>query len=140
MGRLSSPPSTDRRYERHGKAEFLDFLKRVAKAYPRRRLHIVLDNYHTHEHDDITQWLAKHPRITLHFTPTSGSWLSLVEVFFSIITRQAIRRGSFDSVKDLVNAIRAFIDGYNDRCQPFIWTKPADDILRRITRQRTSDA
>jgi transposase len=131
---------TDRCYDRHGKAEFLDFLKRVAKAYPRRRLHIVLDNYHTHKHDEINQWLAKHPRISLHFTPTSGSWLNLVEVFFSIITRQAIRRGSFDSVKDLTGAIRAFIDGYNDRCQPFVWTKTADDILPRATRQRTSDA
>ena len=90
---------TDRCYERHGKAEFLDFLKLVAKAYPRRRLHVVLDNYHTHKHDDINHWLAKHPRITLHFTPTSGSWLNLVEVFFGIITRQAIRRGSFDNVK-----------------------------------------
>ena len=89
---------TDRCYERHGKAEFLDFLKAVAKTYPRRRLHVVLDNYHTHKHDDINQWLAKNPRITLHFTPTSGSWLNLVEVFFAIITRQAIRRGSFDSV------------------------------------------
>jgi transposase-like protein len=128
---------TDRCYERHGKAEFLDFLKRVAKAYPRRRLHIVLDNYHTHKHDEINQWLAKHPRITLHFT---GSWLNLVEVFFSIITRQAIRRGSFDSVKDLVVAIRTFIDGYNERCQPFIWTKTADEILPRATRQGTSDA
>ena len=131
---------TDRCYDRHGKAEFLDFLKRVAKAYPRRRLHIVLDNYHTHKHDDINQWLAKHPRITLHFTPTSGSWLNLVEVFFSIITRQAIRRGSFDSVKDLVASIRTFIDGYNERCQPFTWTKTADEILPRATRQRTSAA
>ena len=131
---------TDRCYERHGKAEFLDFLKRVARAYPRRRLHIVLDNYHTHKHDDVQQWLTKHPRITLHFTPTSGSWLNLVEVFFSIITRQAIRRVSFDSVKDLITAIRGFIDGYNDRCQPFAWTKTADEILPRTTRQRTSDA
>ena len=131
---------TDRCYERHGKAEFLDFLKRVARAYPRRELHIVLDNYHTHKHDEINQWLAKHPRITLHFTPTSGSWLNLVEVFFSIITRQAIRRGSFDSVKALIAAIRAYIDGYNERCQPFVWTKTAEDILPRATRQRTSDA
>jgi transposase len=130
----------DRCYQRHGKAEFLDFLKLVAKAYPRRRLHVVLDNYHTHKHDDIKRWLAKHPRITLHFTPTSGSWLNLAEVFFSIITRQAIRRGSFDSVKDLVAAIRAFIDAYNDRCQPFVWTKTADEILPRATRQATSDA
>src|SRR3954464_1852388 len=106
---------TDRCYDRHGKAEFLDFLKLVAKTYPRRRLHVVLDNYHTHKHNDITRWLAKHRRITLHFTPTSGSWLNLVEVFFGIITRQAIRRGSFDSVKQLVSAIRTFINGWNER-------------------------
>jgi hypothetical protein len=74
---LATGAVTDRCYERHGKAEFLDFLKRVAKTYPRRRLHIVLDNYHTHKHDDINQWLTKHPRITLHFTPTSASWLNL---------------------------------------------------------------
>ena len=67
---------TDRCYDRHGKAEFLDFLKLVARTYPRRRLHVVLDNYHTHKHDDINQWLAKNPRITLHFTPTSGSSVS----------------------------------------------------------------
>jgi transposase len=131
---------TDRCYQRHGKAEFLDFLKLVAKAYPRRRLHVVLDNYHTHKHDDINAWLARNPRITLHFTPTSGSWLNLVEVFFGIITRQAIRRGSFDNVKALVAAIRAYIDGYNQRCQPFIWTKAADEILPRATRQPTSAA
>jgi hypothetical protein len=130
---------TDRCYARHGKAEFLDFLKHVAKAYPRKQLHVVLDNYHTHKHDDINQWLAKHPRITLHFTPTSGSWMNLVEVFFGIITRQAIRRGSFENVSQLITAIRAFIDGYNQRCQPFIWTKPADQILDRATRQPTSE-
>ena len=76
----------------------------------------------------------------MHFTPTSGSWMNLVEVFFGIITRQAIRRGSFDNVKQLVAAIRAFIDGYNHRCQPFVWTKTADEILPRATRQPTSDA
>jgi transposase len=131
---------TDRCYDRHGKAEFLDFLKLVAKTYPRRELHIVLDNYHTHKHDDINQWLTKHPRITLHFTPTSGSWLNLIEVFFGIITRQAIRRGSFDNVTQLTRAIRAFITAYNDRCEPFIWTKTPDEILTKTTRQRTSDA
>lgn len=130
---------TDRCYDRHGKAEFLDFLKLVARTYPRRELHIVLDNYHTHKHAEINAWLEKHPRITLHFTPTSGSWLNLVEVFFSIITRQAIRRGSFDSVKQLIAAIRSFIDGYNERCRPFVWTKPADAILANA-RKRTSDA
>jgi transposase len=131
---------TDQCYDRHGKAEFLDFLKKVAKAYPDQELHVVLDNYHTHKHEDITTWLAQHPRITLHFTPTSGSWLNLVEVFFGIITRQAIRRGSFDSVKELVDAIRAFIVGWNERCHPFTWTKTADEILPHATRKRDSDA
>jgi transposase len=131
---------TDQCYDRHGKAEFLDFLKKVAKAYPRRELHVVLDNYHTPKHDDINRWLAKNTRVTLHFTPTSGSWLNLVEVFFGIITRQTIRRGSFDSVKQLVGAIRTFINGWNDRCHPFTWTKTADEILPHATRKRDSDA
>ena len=90
---------------------------------------MVCDNYHAHKHDDINAWLAKNPRVTLHFTPTSGSWVNMVEVFFSIITRQAIRRGSFDSVKELMAAISAFIDGWNQRCHLFVWTKAADDIL-----------
>jgi transposase-like protein/transposase len=131
---------TDECYDRHGKAEFLDFLTKVAKTYPRRELHVVVDNYHTHKHDDINRWLAKNPRVTLHFTPTSGSWLNLVEVFFGIITRQAIRRGSFDSVKQLVTAIRTFIEAWNDRCHPFTWTKTADEILPHATRKRDSDA
>jgi transposase len=136
---LATGRVTDRCYDRHGKAEFLDFLKRVARAYPRRRLHVVLDNYHTHKHDDIATWLARNPRVTLHFTPTSGSWLNLVEVFFGIITRQAIRRGSYASVPELVAAIRAFIDGWNERCHPFTWTKTADEILPHA-RKRDSDA
>jgi transposase len=131
---------TDHCYDRHGKAEFGDFLKKVARAYPRRELHIVVDNYHTHKHPEIQAWLEKHPRITLHFTPTSGSWLNLVEVFFGIITRQAIRRGSFASVKELVTAITQFIDGWNDRCHPFVWTKTAEQILPHARRQPTSDA
>ena len=130
---------TDRCYDRHGKAEFLDFLKTVARAYPRRQLHVVCDNYHTHKHADINAWLARNPRITLHFTPTSGSWLNLVEVFFSIITRQAIRRGSFNNVKELNTAIRDFISGWNDRCRPFVWVKTAEEILPH-TRKRDSDA
>ena len=131
---------TDACYDRHGKAEFLDFLKKVARAYPRRELHVVVDNYHTHSHRDVETWLANHPRITLHFTPTSGSWLNLVEVFFGIITRQAIRRGTFTNVKELVAAISRFIDGWNERCHPFIWTKTADEILPHARRKGTSDA
>ncbi|NEA37360.1 hypothetical protein G3I17_37825 [Streptomyces sp. SID13031] len=97
------------------------------------------DNYRTHKHANVQAWLAKNPRITLHFTPTSGSWLNKVEILFGIITRQAIRRGSFNSVKELTTAIRRFIDGWNDRCQPFTWTKTANDILDHATSgQRTS--
>ncbi len=124
---------------RHRHQEFLRFLKQVAKAYPRRKLHLVVDNYATHKHPAVRAWLARNPRITLHFTPTSGSWLNLVEVFFSIITRQAIRRGSFGSVKDLITAIGLFIDGWNERCHPFAWTKPADELLDHCRPgQRTS--
>jgi transposase len=124
---------TDACYPRHRHTEFLRFLKQVAKAYPRVELHIVADNYATHKHPAVQAWLAKNPRITMHFTPTSGSWLNMVEIFFAIITRQAIRRGTFTSVKDLTSAIRRFIDGWNDRCQPFAWTKTADEIIPKAT-------
>jgi transposase len=130
---------TDACYPRHRHQEFLRFLKQVAKAYPRQKLHIVLDNYGTHKHPTVRAWLENHPRITLHFTPTSGSWLNMVEIFFGIITRQAIRRGSFTSVKDLIATIRRFINGWNDRCHPFTWTKTAEDILDHCKPgQRTS--
>ncbi len=124
---------TDACYPNHRHEEYLRFLKQVAKAYPRVKLHIVADNYATHKHPAVTAWLARNPRITMHFTPTSGSWLNMVEIFFGIITRQAIRRGSFDSVKDLIAAIETFIDGWNERCHPFTWTKTADDILTKAT-------
>ena len=126
---------TDACFPQHRHQEFLKFLKQVAKAHPRRQLHIVLDNHGTHKHPKVAQWLARNPRVHLHFTPTSGSWLNLVETFFSIITRQAIRRGTFPSVAELVAAIRRFIDGWNDRCEPLVWTKDADTILARANRQ-----
>jgi transposase len=130
---------TDACYPRHRSDEFLKFLKQVAKAYPRVKLHLVVDNYATHKQSSVHAWLAKNPRVTMHFTPTSGSWLNRVEIFLGIITRQAIRRGSFTSVKDLVAAIEIFIDGWNERCQPFTWTKTADDILTKATSgQRSS--
>jgi transposase len=130
---------TDACYPRHRNEEFLAFLKQVAKAYPRTKLHIVCDNYGTHKHPNVNAWLAKNPRITLHFTPTSGSWLNMVEIFFGIITRQAIRRGTFASVKDLIAGIEAFIDGWNERCHPFVWTKTADQILTKAHRKQTSN-
>lgn len=132
--------TADACYNRHRNDEFLRFLKQVAKAHPRVKLHVVADNYATHKHPRVKAWLAKNPRITLHFTPTSCSWLNLVEIFFGIITRQAIRRGTFTSVTDLTDAIRRYIDAYNDRCQPFTWTKTADEVPEHATpkRPRTS--
>jgi transposase len=130
---------TDACYDRHTHVEFLDFLKLVAKAYPRVRLHVVADNYATHKHPAVNAWLAKHPRVTMHFTATCGSWLNMVEIFFGIITRQAIRRGSYNSVKDLIAAIETYIDGWNERCQPFAWTKTADQILAKAQRKKTSN-
>jgi transposase/DNA-binding CsgD family transcriptional regulator len=123
---------------RHRHQEFLAFLKHVARAYPDRELHLVMDNYATHKRPEIKAWLEANPRIHLHFTPTSGSWLNLVEVWFSIIERQAIHRGSFPSVRDLMIKIRAFINGWNDRCHPFIWTKTADQVLQKIKRKKNS--
>jgi transposase len=84
------------------------------------KLRIVCDNYAAHKHPSVQAWLANNKRIALHFTPTGGSWLNMVEIFFGIIARQAIRRGTFTSVKDLIAAIATLIDGWNQRCQPFI--------------------
>jgi len=125
-------------YPRHRHQEFLRFLKKVAAAHPGVQLHIVADNYATHKHPEVRKWLAlpENQRITLHFTPTSCSWLNMVEIFFGIITRQAIRRGTFRSVKDLTAAIGAFIDAYNDRCTPFAWIKDADELLAKIRPSR----
>ncbi len=129
---------TDACYPRHRHQEFLTFLKLVAKAYPRVELHVVCDNYGTHKHPAVKAWLERHPRITLHFTPTSGSWLNMVEIFFGIITRQAIRRGTFTSVPDLIAAIGTYIDSWNDRAHPFTWTKTAEQILAKATPRKTT--
>ncbi len=124
---------------RHRHQEFLAFLKQVARAYPDGDLHLVMDNYATHKKAEVRDWLAKNPRIHAHFTPTSASWLNLVEVWFGIIERQAIHRGSFGSVQDLNAKIRAFITGWNNRCHPFVWTKTAEDILKKANRKTTSN-
>jgi transposase len=126
--------TADACYPRHRHQEFLRFLKKVAAAHPDIDLHVVLDNYGTHKHPEVRRWLARpqNRRITLHFTPTGCSWLNMVEIFFGIITRQAIRRGTFSSVKDLTTAIGRFIDAYNERCSPFTWTKDANELLAKI--------
>jgi transposase len=125
---------TARCQPRHRHQEFLRFLRQVARAYPDRDLHLVMDNYAAHKRIEIRDWLAANPRVQVHFTPTSASWMNLVEVWFGIIERQAIHRGSFASVTDLTRRIRAFVDGWNDRCHPFVWTKTAEQILARVDR------
>ncbi|MGI8625188.1 MAG: transposase, partial [Geodermatophilaceae bacterium] len=103
-------------------------------------LHLVMDNYAAHKRVEIRDWLEANPRIHVHFTPTSASWMNLVEVWFGIIERQAIHRGTFHSVPELTAKIRAFIDGWNDRAHPFVWTKTADQILTKANRQKTSNS
>ena len=126
--------------QRHRHQEFLAFLKHVARAYPDQELHLVMDNYAAHKRVEVRDWLAANPRIHVHFTPTSGSWLNLVEVWFGIIERQAIRRGVFPSVRDLSTKIRTFITAWNRRKHPFIWTKTPNEILAKIKRKQTSSA
>jgi transposase-like protein/transposase len=121
--------------ERHTGADFLAFMKRVARAYPEGELHVVLDNVSTHTTPDVRAWLERHPRITFHFTPTSASWMNQVEAWFGILTRKAIRRGSFRSVKELVAMIDAFTRQWNDGAGPFAWVRTADEILAKAVRK-----
>ena len=128
--------SADKCYQKHTNAEFVDFLGLVANAHPDVELHVVCDNYATHKHANVKAWLAENPRVTLHFTPTSCSWLNMVEIFFGIITKQAIRRGSFHSVDALEATISTYIASYNERATPFIWTKTAEYLIGKINRKR----
>ena len=118
-------------YERPRAVEFLDFLKLVIRTYPRHGLHLVLDNSSTHETDEVKRWLSRHPRIHLHFTPTSSSWMNQVETWFSRLSARAIRRGAFKSVRALREAIQRFLDAWNETCRPFKWVKTADQILAK---------
>ena len=97
-----------------------------------------MDNYAAHKHTNVRAWLAEHPRFFVHFTPTHASWMNLVEVWFGIVERQAIRRGVVKSVKDLNAKIRTFIDGWDDRSHPLVWTKTADQILAKANGPTTS--
>jgi len=120
---------------RHRAKEFLRFLRRIDRAVLKPRdVHLVLDNYATHKTPEVKAWLAKHPRFKLHFTPTSASWLNLVERFFAEITTKRIRRGSYTSVNDLEAAIYDYLGQHNTKPKPFTWTKTAEDILTRERR------
>ena len=101
-------------------------------------IHAILDNYGSHKHPKVLQWLARHPRWTFHFTPTSGSWLNAVETFFSALTRRRLRRGSFHSIVELQAAINRYIAEHNAGPKPFKWTKPADQILAKVNRLNAS--
>jgi transposase len=121
---------------RHTGADFLAFLRRVERAYPGGELHVVLDNVSTHKTPDVRAWLERHPRITFHFTPTSASWMNQIETWFGILSREAIRRGSFGSVKELIARIDLFAANWNAGSSPFAWVKTADEILAKAVRKR----
>ena len=124
---------------RHRHEEFLKFLKTIDKQTPGGLdIHLILDNYATHKHPNVRDWLAKHPRFHLHFTPTSSSWLNLVERWFRDLTDKALRRGVFHSVPDLIAAIEAYLTANNDDPKPFIWTASADAILAKVRRGRVA--
>jgi putative transposase len=120
---------------RHRHQEFLNFLRHIDANVPEDLdIHLVIDNYSTHKHAKVRRWLAARPRYYVHYTPTYSSWLNQVEIWFNIITQKAIRRGTFRSVKDLVNKIKNFVDQYNRNSKPFMWTATADSILAKIER------
>jgi transposase len=125
--------------ERHRHEEWLKFLRLIdRKTAKQLTLHLIVDNYATHKHPDVQAWLAKHPRFVMHFTPTSASWLNMVERFFRDISENRIRRDSFTSVNELEQAIARYIEHHNHNPKPFIWTARADDILAKVTRAKAA--
>lgn len=120
---------------RHRHIEWLAFLRQIDRETPKdKSLHLICDNYATHKHPKVKQWLEKHPRFTMHFTPTSASWLNMVERFFRDITTERLRRGVFHSVPELITAIKGYIVVHNKNPKPFVWTAKANDILQKVIR------
>ena len=120
-------------YGRHRHQEFLKFLRRLDAEFPGSvPLHLVMDNYGTHQHPNVQAWLKRHRRFKFHFTPTSGSWLNLVERWFAELTNKAVRRGSFASVEDLELAIEQFLEAWNDNPRPFVWTASIESITEKL--------
>ena len=121
--------------QRHRHTEWLTFLRQIDRETPKgKELHLICDNYATHKHPKVKEWLAKHPRFAIHFTPTSASWLNMVERFFRDITTERLRRGVFHSVPELVSAIKEYIAVHNENPKPFVWTAKANDILQKVIR------
>lgn len=124
-------------FERHRHQEFIRFLRRLDDEFPGPTpLHLVVDNYGTHKHPKVKAWLARHPRFVLHFTPTSASWLNLVERWFGELTTKCIRRGTFVSVPDLKRAIDEFLAAWNEQPKPFVWTATVESICKKLSRCR----
>jgi transposase len=122
---------------RHRHQEWLTFLKTIDREVPKDlAIHLILDNYATHKHPDVIKWLDGHPRFHLHFTPTSSSWLNLVERWFRELTDKALRRGVFHSVPDLVGSIQEYLDSHNEDPRPYEWTATAESILAKVARGR----
>ena len=120
---------------RHTHVGWLKFLKKSDRDTPKdKALHLIADNYATHKHPVVKAWLDKHPRFHMHYTPTSVSWLNMVERFFRDITAERLRRGVFASVPELVTAIEAYVAHHNARSKHFIWTKSARNILQKVIR------
>lgn len=119
-------------------ADFLAFLKNAVQPHQGKDIHVVLDNLSTHTTPEVQAWLENNPQVTFHFTPVGSSWLNQIENWFSIITRQAIRRGTFSSVKVLIRAIRDYIQHWNSHCTPFVWTATADEILAKVQLVQTN--
>jgi len=120
---------------KHRHQEFIRFLNTIERAVPADKpIHAIADNYATHKHPKVRAWLARHPRWTFHFTPTSASWINAVEGFFSALTRRRLKRGVFRSIVDLQAAINRYIQEHNGDPKPFQWTKSADNILAKIER------
>jgi transposase len=121
--------------QQHTHAQWLKFLRKIDRETPKgKTLHLIADNYATHKHPAVQQWLTKHPRFNMHFTPTSASWLNMVERFFRDLTTERLRRGVFTSVPELVSAIDEYVAHHNIDPKPFIWTKSARDILQKVIR------
>ena len=124
-------------YQKHTHKEFLKFLKKVeAQTDQDKDLHLIVDNYSTHKHEKVQKWLQRNKRVFLHFTPTSSSWLNLVERFFGVLTEKQLKRGVFTSVDELEQKIIEYIDNNNKNPKPFVWTKSAEEILEKVNRAR----
>jgi transposase len=123
----------------HTHLQWLKFLKHIERqVHGNKQVHVICDNYATHKHEKVERWLARHPRFVMHFTPTSASWLNMVERFFRDLTVNAIRRGVFTSVQSLIEAIDEYLIDHNRDPKPFIWTANARDILAKVMRAQVA--